>query len=38
MSRPRRTWRRICDCGVLAAAAHWTPEQALAAYELLIEL
>lgn len=37
MSR-RRTWRRTCDCGVLAAAAHWTPEQALAAYELLIEL
>lgn len=37
MSR-RRSCRRTCDCGVLAAAAHWTPEQALAAYELLMEL
>jgi hypothetical protein len=37
MSR-RRPCGHTCDCGVLAAAAHWTPEQALAAYELLTEL
>ena len=34
----RRSCRRTCDCDVLAAVAHWTPEQALAAYELLMEL
>ncbi len=37
MSR-RRSCSHTCDCGVLAAAAHWTPEQALAACELLMEL
>ena len=36
--RRRRCCGHTCDCGVLAAAAHWTHEQALAAYELLMEL